>query len=424
MYSKSVLFWMYVFITIVLSCTDVSERSGIPKIDLESGGENRVLLNLSQYADSVWYIALESGSINLKVLQLLDKRGNLIVVSDKYEVSLFTDQGKFLSKIGFRGRGPGEYRYVTNLKLSLNGTVLVQDMYDLLEYDLDGVFLKSFRDFFRYPTSYQLVHSEEWLQLSDSLFLLHLPVVLGNEEHRALVKDKEGSVIRYIPNFNRFDGRPASDSWSTSASVYTFSQRIYYHEMFSDTLFELDNNYCLQPRLHFNRGKYYVSYVDVINGILNQTLGDFQMAYIKNLFETRRFLFLDVEFILHDLRRTVIVTVDGLPKKYYSTKLLGVYEKDKDLFQVAEVNREGEYRIRQTGLINDFDGGFSFYPAFRFDDNTLAMQIDAFKLKGYVNSDGFREAATSHQEKKKALQELANSLSDEDNPVLMVVSFK
>lgn len=416
--------YSFILFKIVLSCTNVSERSEIPTLDLESGGENRVKLNLSQYADSVWYIALESGSVNLKVLQLLDKRGNLIVVSDKYEVSLFTDQGKFLSKIGIRGRGPGEYRYVTNLKLSLNGTVLAQDMYDLLEYDLEGSFLSSSKDFFRYPTEYQMNYSGEWLQISDSLFLLHLPVVLGNERYRALIKDKEGTVIRHIPNYTRFSARPSANSWSTSATVYSHSHRIFYHEMFSDTLFELDNNYSLLPRFHLYRGKYFISYVDLINSAYDGTFGEHPIAYINACFETQRYLFLDMEFFLNDLKRAEIVYEDDSPKKYYSTKLLGIYEKDRDLFHVAEVNKEGESRIRRTGLINDIDGGFSFYPAFRFDDNTLAMQIDAFKLKRYVNSGSFREAATLHPEKKKALEELANSLSVEDNPVLMVVTLK
>ena len=57
-------------------------------------------------------------------------------------------------------------------------------------------------------------------------------------------------------------------------------------------------------------------------------------------------------------------------------------------------------------------------------DDRIAMPIDAYELKRYIMSDSFRNASALHPEKKKALEELANSLSEEANPVLMVVRTK
>jgi hypothetical protein len=405
------------------SCNAQFERSDIVTIDIESGGENRVALTLSQYADSVWYIQMEGGNISLKNLRFLDKREHLIVVSDMIEVALFDDQGTFLAKIGTRGRGPGEYIYATNCKLSFNGTILVQNLYDLLEYDINGRHLASYKNIFK-PDSYN-GYSNEWVQVDDSLFLMHLPIILGDEEYRAVIKDRQGSFVQYIKNYNHFKNDiKASDDWSDAASVYMFNQRTFYHEMLIDTLYELDKSYSLVPRFHFNRGKYYISYTEIVNSILDHTFGGLPKAYIEVVFETQKHLFLDILFHLDELRYPEVVYENGVPTRFVASKLLGIYDKNSDHFLVADVNREGEYTIRRTGLINDIDGGFSFYPTARFGDNTLAMQIDALKLKRYVDSDGFRETLALYPAKKRALEELANSLTEESNPVLMVVRMK
>ena len=304
-----------------------------------------------------------------------------------------------------------------------SGTILVQDLYDLLEYDINGRHLGSFKNFFR-PDSYTGC-SREWIQLDDSLFLLHLPIVLGDEEYRAVIRDRQGSFVQYITNYNHFKNDiKASDDWSDAASVYMFNQRTFYHEMLIDTLYELDSSFNLVPRFRFNRGKYYISYLEIVNSLFDQTFGDFPMAYIKVVFETPKYLFLDILYHLDELRYPEIVYEDGVPTRFVASKLLGIYDKNSDHFLVAEPNSDGEYGIRRTGLVNDIDGGFSFYPTARFGDNTLAMQIDASKLKRYVDSDGFRETLALYPAKKRALEELANSLTEESNPVLMVVRMK
>jgi len=45
-------------------------------------------------------------------------------------------------------------------------------------------------------------------------------------------------------------------------------------------------------------------------------------------------------------------------------------------------------------------------------------------LKDHIASDDFKNNTPKHPEKKSQLEELANSLSEFDNPVLMFVTFK
>ena len=45
-------------------------------------------------------------------------------------------------------------------------------------------------------------------------------------------------------------------------------------------------------------------------------------------------------------------------------------------------------------------------------------------LKSYVASDAFKSSSPKYPEKKKKLEQLANSLDENDNPVLMLVKLK
>ncbi|MBM3420327.1 MAG: hypothetical protein FJY11_04245 [Bacteroidetes bacterium] len=76
------------------------------------------------------------------------------------------------------------------------------------------------------------------------------------------------------------------------------------------------------------------------------------------------------------------------------------------------------------GLVNDIDGGPNFYPAFMVDETKLVMPVLASELKNHIVSESFLSSIVKNPEKKKSLEKLANSLSDNDNPVLLVVTLK
>lgn len=76
------------------------------------------------------------------------------------------------------------------------------------------------------------------------------------------------------------------------------------------------------------------------------------------------------------------------------------------------------------GLVNDLDGGPNICPKLVKDDYTIISWIDAYKLKAYVASEDFKNSRSKYHGKKKKLEEIANSLKETDNPVLMLVRLK
>jgi hypothetical protein len=77
-----------------------------------------------------------------------------------------------------------------------------------------------------------------------------------------------------------------------------------------------------------------------------------------------------------------------------------------------------------SGIYNDIDAGPRFFPKKIVNDSTMVMWIDAKQFKDHIASDDFKNNMPKFPEKKKQLEDLANSLTEFDNPVLMLVTFK
>jgi hypothetical protein len=63
-------------------------------------------------------------------------------------------------------------------------------------------------------------------------------------------------------------------------------------------------------------------------------------------------------------------------------------------------------------------------PYAQVNDSTLVMLVEPRHLKEHVTGPEFRNSRPLFPEKKRALETLANSLSEDNNPVLMVVTMK
>ena len=81
----------------------------------------------------------------------------------------------------------------------------------------------------------------------------------------------------------------------------------------------------------------------------------------------------------------------------------------------------------EASIFNDFDGGLPLKSVFYYSDNIseyIAAYIFPFELKAHVASDEFKTSTPKYPEKKKQLEQLAKSLDENDNPVLMLVKLK
>ena len=101
---------------------------------------------------------------------------------------------------------------------------------------------------------------------------------------------------------------------------------------------------------------------------------------------------------------------------------------DKKLFIYAsDFNKNTEHLANlRPGIINDIDGGARlwFNTIYYYNDHTILSWADASELIIHVQSEEFKNSIPKYPEKKKELEKLANSLDENDNPVLMLVKLK
>lgn len=348
-----------------------------------------------------------------------DSHDSLMLISDPQGFFLYTTSGDLLSIVGRIGRGPGEYIYGLNGRIGEHLNIYINDGRGLVEYNYSGEFISRYQVFSN-PEIFKWAPTA-WTMICDSLIFVHIRNNSGREEFKAFIIDKDGTIRHRFKNHNFYEGRAGTKS--SFASLYSINGQVTFLESFNDIVFRLDMNLELDPTYVFHWGKYLISPNEYWSRFALSTLHDRQWARANDIFETRDFIFIDVLSYLTILKRTIPVSIPGVSSTLYTNRILGVYEKKTSKLVIAEITRTDE-KLQITGLFNDIDGGPRFYPKFRMGDDRIAMPIDAYELKRYIMSDSFRNASALHPEKKKALEELANSLSEEANPVLMVVRTK
>ncbi|MGV8137989.1 MAG: hypothetical protein AB2L20_22490 [Mangrovibacterium sp.] len=79
------------------------------------------------------------------------------------------------------------------------------------------------------------------------------------------------------------------------------------------------------------------------------------------------------------------------------------------------------------GIIDDISCGNAFVPKENHllkKGNYISGWEFSYEIKAYVASETFKNAIPKSPKKKKELEKLANSLNENDNPVLMLVKLK
>jgi hypothetical protein len=350
-------------------------------------------ITISEIAESVQYIPLSpTPSINFIIeLQIADD--HIFLVSgggNKGEIYKFDLKGNFIRTIGKAGRGPGEYRYGFMFTIDReNEKVFVLDKPKILTYSFSGEFLSDFLlpdtepdfDAIRY--------------FNNKLFLFE-NIKYGKAKYNWVVLDAKGNVESFkknnIPSFksiNAFMDKTITESGGG----------INYWNKFNDTIFSVDSEGYTAKYL-FSEGDYRVTPEVVDN----------EKYFFANCFRPQNILESENHLII----------------KYFMAGREGyaVFNKKEKQFKSIEYDL---LEKKSKGFINDIDEGLPINPFdYYLKDRSeyIVSWFNAYELKAHVESDAFRNSIPKNPDKKKELERLANRLSENDNPVLMLVKLK
>jgi len=417
-----------IIISFIISLSDCSRSTSkndiLEEIDIESNFNSFKELQLSQLNAEIKYLPLKrDGNFELNQIMNIDVKSDLILISNISLCLLYDTNGSLIRKIGNKGRGPYEYSIITNSGFGQKNNIYLQNIDNFLEYGTDGTLLSSFLIKKVNNPEFQI---SSWILINDSLFLGHTPLTTGKDSTKAILFNKQGFISHQYRNYI-FLNRPIRmfTSDDSEVSFYTYQEGTFFKEKMNDTLFYLNEMFTLIPRLSFKLGKYSMpkEYRERV------THGEdppywFNYIFVNNIFEISDYLLLDCPFNKYmPAKRFTPREVAGVNIWYNTLDVLGLYDKKKRSLSFCKPTST-DNPLFTSGLYNDIDAGPRFYPIKQVNDSTLVMWIDPKQLKDHVASDDFKSNNPKYPEKKIELERMVKNISEYDNPILMLVTFK
>ena len=400
----------------------VDHDQDLKKINLAKSVGYYENINLSKIGYKIQYIPLERSSEGhfLEKIVHIDLNNELIVISDYDNCFLFKQNGSFQKKIGNRGRGSGEYDLISGICLSENNEyIYLSSSLNLYKYSLDGDLKKHAKMHSVKTDDGYSIPIRPWFPIGDELFLGNVPNYSGTQKNMLIVFDENGQLIKEFKNYDLYSsGLNMANTWDTNTSFYHFAGLYTFKKLKNDTLYRMTKELNFYPEYIFSLGKYRFPHKTHYRTVQEFMKDVVNYVTLNSILETKNYFFLTCDFGKHTKGYEITWTsYNGEENTFKISLVKGIYNKSTDNMTFLEPNQ-------YDGFTNDLDGGFSFFPQKVLNDSILVSWVDAYQLKAHVASEAFRNSKPKYPEKKKKLEELANSLDENDNPVLMLVNLK
>ena len=107
----------------------------------------------------------------------------------------FNSSGKFISQIGNLGQGPGEYQLpISFFSNADKSTIFIEDHRDILEYEFDGSFVRSYQ---KATVEGEALGSVSYV--GDDLFVGRV-IYTGKNKYNYCLFDQNGNAVKCFPN--------------------------------------------------------------------------------------------------------------------------------------------------------------------------------------------------------------------------------
>jgi hypothetical protein len=253
-----------------------------------------------------------------------------------------------------------------------------------------------------------------------------------------------GRAVKTFDNYIKFEREEKNwySRYDYAMKPFKVAQHIYVKELANDTLYCLNEHNELIPQYVYNMGQYTVPKhwreKPQISLSQLQTLSSSQLS-VSHLYDvlhipnsngtypmvgTPNYIFFSIDGLLKSLplpkgiKRTALVM--GQMHDFESRELLGVYDivnKKNRLLDTDPVSR-------MSGLINDLDGGLSFWPRYYTSENELVDVLQAYDMKETLTEKYFAGHTIKNSQAHQKLKELVKNLNEEDNPVIVIAKLK
>jgi hypothetical protein len=381
--------WILVMILSLAVITESRAESqvcndDILKVDVRKSFSSKKELILQDFMD-VEYITLETNDDFINQGVVLDIGKEIILVKNRIndgDIFVYNRTGKALRKINRKGQGGEEYISIYNITLDEeNGELFVNDNMKkrILVYDLSGKYKRSFP----HKKDAGSIHYTDIFNYDrDNLICYD---IFNQDIAFVLVSKQDGSITKEIkiPFKEKKSLMKFSDSYAVMGgpvnSIIPFRGNWILSEISSDTLYTFLPDYSLRPF--------------IVRTPSVQSMNPEIMLQVRLISD--RYIFMETIESVYDFNAQ-----SGFPKKYF------MYDRQVKTFGGYTVYN-GEYSTRKEIYMNAFRGlvNHEIESWLRLESNELVESYKKGELKG-------------------KLKEIAATLDEESNPVIMLVKHK
>jgi hypothetical protein len=414
-----------------VGCGQNDNSGNLPVIDVVGNLGTYRQMTMSELIEEVEYIPLET-ALNFMV----GRTDHLIVTDSRIYIGgfdhlyAFTREGKFVSDVGRKGRGPGEWDYYAEVSVDEKKQAVYVNTYDkIFEYAQDGKFSRDFEKL-KFQRGDENRVPNPFVSIRDGLFLGYLNNNTGDEPYNWIIFDSAGTVVKQFDNHIKLNKEPFSSRVFYSAIAYT-DGAVWVKEGINDTIFNISRKGELVPSFVFDFGKYafpldamitFQSISELASKAVTVTSWPFWPMVVS-----RDHIF----FITKVGKNTGIPTPPGNSTKMYvmgneveisdSGDVLGMY--NIALGTTRFLDRDSFSRL--LGFVNDIDGGLSFWPQYYNDsENELVQVLEAYKMKDLLTDKYFAAHPAKDPAAHERLRELLRNLNENSNPVIVIAKLK
>jgi hypothetical protein len=361
------------------------------EINLEKAFNNKQTIPLSQIASDVEYIVLETKEdCMVRPVVRYYFTDSLIFIRNFDQILKFSQNGKFIQRIGNSGRGPGEIDLIRNLSfLPDRKTLVVQKNYqrELLFFSFSGELIKTL--------DYE-PHIESFKILRNGNFLTYESGALGTEDVMFCVMNENWDTLSTVRNYSKWISSPASIQIMIGYPAFEpfyFSQNSdHLKSMYNDTVYRIASDK-IEPEYFINLGKHKLP-----EELRPERLGVSQLQkfrdnghnyYFAQVFEASKKVFIGA-FNYGEIE---------------SSKYL-IYDKFKE-----ECTLLTNYDNKSSGFVNDWDGGVDFWPTGQINDNRVFMPITPLQFKKQLSELSKNNNGIKYPESKSRLLNQISSMN-------------
>jgi hypothetical protein len=404
----------------------VDESEGLVIIDVADQIGNYQVVPASEYISKLEYIPLETNDscIMGKINRIYIDATHIIIVgyNNRSFCYAFTRDGKFLGEIGRYGQGPAEYNIIYNISIDDKEQVIyLSTRNKILKYTLNGEFLRSIK----IPQIGAYI--DNFIFLRDNLFIGHVCNDTGQENYNFIIFNDSAEIIKSFYNYIKFEKVATHFNVVSIFSMepYKVAQNLYLKELSNDTLYCLNEQNNLIPQFYFELDKYiFPIHLRQIGGTV-----EFKdlIAIPKNtkpIVGTDDCIFFSLSAGANipkpkGLVRTIPAWGGGTID-LEDNQPVGIFDITKNRTRLLDTDPVSS----MVGLINDLDGGLSFWPIHYTSDNELVDIWQTYDMKGFLTDEYFNAHQIKDPTAHQRLKAIVKKLKDDDNPVIVIAKLK